>query len=125
MSVTYPQLDKAARAFLLLQVRRKGAISAVARELGYSRAAVSLALNGKYPGDTRCLRAKLFEVYRGRLVCPHLGHEIEDAVCAWWRTRPCPTAHAGEVSHWLACKACPLNPERRNPTSKEPVPCSA
>lgn len=125
MSVTYPQLDETALRILREQVQALGSIAAVGRALGYSRPAISSALTSTYRGDTRTLRARIVEIFGAPIHCPHLDSVIQTTVCAWWRTRPCPTAHAGEVSHWLACKTCPLNPEHRNPASKEPVPCSA
>lgn len=112
----YPQLDKTARAFLMLQVRRRGSVAAVARDLGYSRPAISGALNGTYTGGTATLRAKLFQVYRGKMTCPHLEREIDADECAWWRTRPCPTSRASDVRHWAACKTCIFNPDRKEPT---------
>lgn len=42
-------------------VARCGSINAAARRLGYSRPAISMALNGKYKGETTRLQARVLE----------------------------------------------------------------
>lgn len=120
MPVSYPQLDEAALGVLREAIKATGSIAAVARRLGYSRPALSSLLSGSYPADTRQLRALIMETFGGRLRCPHLAEEIAAADCAWHRSRPIPTSRRSEVEHWLACKTCSLNPDR-----KDPAPCSA
>lgn len=120
MAVTYPQLDETIRAILQDAVRREGSIAAVARRLNYTRSAISQALSGRYPADAGKLGRLIFDTFAGVVVCPHLAIEIEADDCRWWRTRPIPTSRASDANHWLACKTCPLNPDR-----KDPKPCSA
>ena len=88
-----------------------GSLAAVGRELNYTRQALSMALAGKYPADTRLLRAKIVERYAGGVVCPHLDIEISPALCRDQRERPLPTAPREAVRWWQACRACPNNPD--------------
>jgi hypothetical protein len=113
---SYPQLDKNAVAVLRLQVRVLGSVAAVAHKLGYSRPAISGALNGTYTGGTAKLRTRIADVFGVTTICPHLNRPIPADECNWWRTRPCPTSRASDVRHWAACKTCPFNPDRKEPT---------
>ncbi len=118
MRVTYPQLD--AEALRLLQVRLEfhgGSRAALARELGVSRSAVSQALDGKYPGDTKKLRARIVEQLADQVRCDFLGAEVAPSVCKTWRIRPLSAASGSrsDVKHWQACQTCIHNPARRAP----------
>lgn len=117
MSVKYQQLDAATLNVLREQVQKHGAVGPVARKLGYSRPAVSGALNGSYGGGTAKLRARIYEVFVEAVFCPHLGEPMPSDECRWWRTSPCPTSSPASAQHWLACKTCIFNPDR-----KEPIP---
>ena len=120
-ALRYPQLD--AEAIDLLQARvahHKGSRAAVARELGVARSSVSQALDGKYPGDTRKLRAKIIEIFANQVMCPHLETEIAPSVCKAARERPLRSASGSraDVKHWQACQGCQNNPARqRHPSS--------
>ncbi|MEN5083712.1 hypothetical protein ABE438_14610 [Bosea sp. TWI1241] len=114
MSVrTYPQLDDETRSLLRQQVERLGSVGAVAGKLGYSRPAISGALHGTYVGNTDRLRSRIVEVFLDAIVCPHVGKAIAPDECRWWRTCPCPTHSNVAANHWLACKTCPNNPDRK------------
>ena len=54
------------RRLLEKAVLARGSQAAVAREIGYSPAAVSMALAGSYPGDTAAIEQKLYEIYGGK-----------------------------------------------------------
>lgn len=112
--VTYPQLDERALNLLRQARERLGSIKAVAEALGYKRPSVSMALAGKYQGDTKHLRARIFEVFADRVLCPHLSRDIPPADCRTFRERPIPTSPLAAVKHWQACRICPLNPAARN-----------
>lgn len=112
----YPQLDE--EALRLLQARLEfhgGSRAALARELGVSRSGVSQALDGKYPGDTKKLRALIVETLAQQIACPHLGHDIAPQACRLFRERPLSAASAApaDVKHWQACQLCMNNPARR------------
>ena len=104
------QLDKRALILLHAAVDRLGSVAAVARELGYARSSVSMAADGRYPGNARHLQAAIIERYADGLFCPHLRVEIAPAACRDHRERPLPTSPRAAVKHWQACRACPLNP---------------
>lgn len=117
----YPQLDE--DALNLLRTRLEfhgGSRAALARELGVSRTGVSQALDRKYPGDTRKLRAKIVETLADQVACPHLGVEISPQACKLWRERPLSAASASraDVKHWQACQSCRHNPARPSPRTE-------
>ncbi len=116
MQVTYHQLDD--EALHLLRTRLEyhaGSRAALARELGVSRSAISQALDLKYPGDTKKLRAKIVERLAAQLACPHLGVDLAPSECKAVRERPLSAASASpaDVKHWQACQLCMNNPARR------------
>lgn len=114
MRVTsYTQLD--AEALTLLHSRlefHKGSRTALARELSMSRSAISQALDGKYPGSTAKLRARIFDLLAGQVTCPHLGADISPARCKETRERPLSAASASrdDAKQWQACQSCRFNP---------------
>ena len=122
---SFPQLD--AEALRLLRARLDhdaGARAALARELGVSRAGISQALDGKYPSDTRKLRARIVEALAEMVRCPHLGVELAPGVCKAARERKLSAASGSreDVKHWQACQVCANNPARRvsaQPASEE------
>ncbi len=96
-------------------------LKGIAAGIGYSRVAVSLWWNGRYPADTRRLEAEILRAFAVR-ACPHdgLNKAVEDCARSALRPRPCgfPDAEA----QWLACQACPHKP---NPPSLTPSPSPA
>lgn len=116
MRVTYPQLDDEALEMLLARLDYHGnSRAALAKELGVSRSAISQALDRKYPGDTRKLRAKIIDHLAAQVACPHLGVDLAPAECKSLRERPLSAASASpaDVKHWQACQHCRHNPARR------------
>ena len=116
MRVTYPQLDAEAMALLAERLdHHRGSRAALARELGVSRSGISQAIDGKYPGDTRRLRARIIEILANQITCPHLGIEMPPQTCRSWRERPitAATGSRDDVKHWQACQHCHHNPIRR------------
>lgn len=112
MRMKYPQLDSAALALLTRRVSELGGSrAAVAAELGVGRTSVSQAIDGKYPGDTCHLRAKIMARYADLIACPVLG-PIPPRDCATYRERPLAacSANPASVSHWRACRVCINNP---------------
>ncbi len=80
----------------------------VAKRIGYSRTAVSLALSGNYKGSTDKLEAAVLETFTGPIECPFLAERISSDDCTDFRTRPIPQSSAAALRHWRACQACPL-----------------
>lgn len=120
MRVTYPQLDDEAMALLTARLDHHGGNrAALARELGVARTSVSQALDGRYPGDTRKLRARIMELLADQQACPHLGRPIPPGLCRSYRERTMAQAATSraDVKHWQACRSCQSNPAR--PTEKE------
>lgn len=116
MPVKYEQLDQAALDLLIQRLPfHKGSRAALARELGVSRSGLSQAMDGKYPGHTSKLRARIFELLADGILCPHLGSKITPTECRGWRERPLSAASANPagVRHWQACQSCLQNPMRQ------------
>lgn len=116
MPVTYPQLDDEALEMLRTRLGYHGnSRAALAKEIGVSRSGISQALDRKYPGDTRKLRAKIVERLAAQLACPHLGIDLAPSECKAVRERPLSAASASpaDVKHWQACQLCMNNPARR------------
>lgn len=96
---------------LLAAALRKHGLTQVALDLGYAKSSISLASNGRYPGGTERIEAKVLEIY-GRIQCPHLGEALTPAACATHRSRPVPTSNTAGLRHWKACRECAHNPEQ-------------
>lgn len=115
------QLDDLSRGLLRTRAQELGTVAAVGRELGYTRQALSMALAGKYPADTRQLRTKILERYAAGVPCPHVGLDIAPSACREQRERPLPTGPREAVRWWQACRACPNNPAvKPNPEEVSP-----
>lgn len=90
------------------RVEQLGSIAAVAREVGYSRSAISCAVADKYPAaNTTRLAAAVIMTY-ARCECPYLGCEITSGECRRFRTRPIPQSWPNELRHWAACQGCAI-----------------
>lgn len=113
---TYPQLD--AETLSLLRARlefHSGSRSALAREIGVCRSAISQALDLRYPAGTDVLRDKIIATLADRIVCPHSGAEIAPGHCKETRERPLSAACGSrdDVKQWQACQLCQFNPLRQ------------
>ena len=92
-----------------LRARDKSASFAViAAKIGFSKAAVVLWFNGKYPAKGDAIEAKVIAHY-DTVDCPHLQQTIALAACADFHRRDIPTSSPSALSHWRACKACPYS----------------
>ena len=100
-------MSPAALALLRGAVGRLGSITAVALDLGYARASVSMALAGKYPGRTTKMEQAIVSRYGG-CECPHLGRAIGRDECRRHRTRRMPQSDPDAFRHWRACQHCPV-----------------
>ncbi|MDO5529879.1 MAG: hypothetical protein Q4F71_10790 [Paracoccus sp. (in: a-proteobacteria)] len=90
-------------------------IASVARELGYARTSVSLAVSGRYGGTQQRIAARVMEVFGGPIICPHLRGPISRSACADRRNGPMPTNAASDLKHWMACRSCPVMTGRNKP----------
>lgn len=88
-------------------------VADVARRIGYARPSVSLVLNGRYPGGTAKIAARVVAVFCDRILCPHLERDLAQEDCAAFRSRPVPQSDPAEFRHWNACQVCSFNPDRR------------
>lgn len=115
MRVKHPQLDREALDLLNARVELLGSRAKVAAELGYARSAISQAMDGKYPGDTKHLRAAIVEAYASRIDCPHLGTDLAPETCREYRERSMQEALGSRdtVKLWQACRICSRNPDAR------------
>lgn len=105
------RLEKLAaqRWFQVLQSEvKKTSISDVARQLGYSRPAISLVLSGKYDGGTKLIAAKVIAAFTELVQCPYLDCDLPQAKCGDYQSRPMPTSDPQALRHWVACRSgCP------------------
>lgn len=88
------------------RIKQLGSIQKVADELGYARPSLSLALRGKYVGNTDRLEKTVIRVL-GSVHCPHLDQVLSPETCIGFREREAPTQNPAEMRHWRACQKCP------------------
>lgn len=90
---------------------------AIADALGVSRTAISLLIAGKYTARTdkvtRKIADKVMDLYAHRRWCPHLHRSIAQSACTEHRSTPMPMSDPAALRHWVACKNCPQNPNRK------------
>lgn len=89
-----------------LGVEKYGSLAAFAREIGFSRPALSRRRSGTYADDNSRIDAAI-RAATGRLICPHLEREITPAACEAHRTKPMPRSNPDALRHWSACRTCP------------------
>lgn len=78
----------------------------VATRIGYSKATVSLVINGKYNGNLNSVLLKVKEVFGGlKVSCPVLG-EIDLAECAENKRQPFSASNPLRVRLFKTCKTC-------------------
>ena len=96
-------------AFCLAQAAAKADSKAVvAREIGYTRGAVSQYLNGYYAADPARMEAAIlarYDIYP----CTHTGLEISGPDCQRRASAPRPFGGRAKEAHWLACQTCQHN----------------
>jgi len=101
---------------LLRAEQAKGkSVSQIAREIGLARPSVSMLLSGTYPARSLDLvtakhGARVVEIYRHQILCPHLRTSIAKEVCRRHAATPMSTSNPDRLSQWAACRRCPLNP---------------
>lgn len=83
----------------------------VALQLGISRTAVSLVVNGKYPSSTEKIAARVVETF-GKVLCPYLNTNIRQSECREYSSSPIPTSSPRALRHWKACQKCDLKGEK-------------
>ena len=94
-------------------------IAHVARELGYSRTALSLVLSGKYLGDTKRMEQRAAETFNERHHCPFLEREISGAECRLIARKPFNSSSPLAARQWRTCRSCPHNPVLKKSHPKE------
>jgi len=98
------------RALALLRAEAdRTTVTAVARQIGYSRPAVSMVLAGTYRGRIDQVAAAVLAAL-DTVSCPADGADITAAACLETRTRPMPTSSPRALRRWRQCQRCPLNP---------------
>lgn len=96
-------------ALLKTQIKAKTA-QAVAVELGYSKTALSLIMNGKYVGKTDRVRDAVMNRY-AFVECPHRVQTIAMYDCISLAHSPAPTHNPIKMQQWRACQSCPKRPK--------------
>ena len=81
-------------------------IADVARRLGVARSSLSLLINGKYPGGTDNMVARIMDVLAEP--CPVYGGPRTSEACASRRADPMPTSNPFALRQWRACQLCNL-----------------
>jgi len=101
---------------LLRAERAKGkSVSQLARETGMPRPSLSMLLSGTYPARsldlvTRKHGARIVEIYRDQVLCPHLRQAISKEACRAHAAAPMSTSNPEKLKHWRACRQCETNP---------------
>lgn len=95
--------------------------SQVAREVGYSGAAISCVIRGKYAGDVRAVEQAVRGAYLRAVVdCPVLG-DLPSHQCLEHQRRPFAATNRLRVDLYRACQTCPN--ARRAGREKGKSPC--
>ena len=81
-------------------------VAEVARRLGVARSSLSLLINGKYPGSTSNMAARVMDVLAEP--CPVYGGGRTSDACATHRAEPMPTSNPFALRQWRACHLCNL-----------------
>jgi len=81
-------------------------VAEVARRLGVARSSLSLLINGKYPGSTSNMAARVMDVLAEP--CPVYGGGRTSESCARRRSFPMPTSNPFALRQWRMCQLCKL-----------------
>lgn len=81
-------------------------VADVARRLGVARSSVSLLINGKYPGGTDNMAARVMDVLAEP--CPVYGGGRTSESCVSRRAEPMPTSNPFALRQWRMCQQCNL-----------------
>ena len=81
-------------------------VAEVARRLGVARSSLSLLINGKYPGGTDNMVARVMDVLAEP--CPVYGGSRTSEACATHRADPMPTSNPFALRQWRMCQLCNL-----------------
>ncbi len=106
---------------LLKAERAKGkSVSQIARETGMARPSVSMLISDTYPARsldlvTRKHAARVVQLYRDQVFCPHLRRGIGAEACLSLASAPMSTSRPDKLAHWAACRRCPHNPVTGGP----------
>ncbi|WP_297892949.1 helix-turn-helix transcriptional regulator [uncultured Desulfovibrio sp.] len=81
-------------------------VAEVARRLGVARSSLSLLINGKYPGGTDNMAARVMDVLAEP--CPVYGGGRTSESCVSRRAEPMPTSNPFALRQWRMCQLCNL-----------------
>ena len=84
-------------------------VAGLAERIGYSRTALSLAINGKYPAGEKGIAEAVLELLP-QVRCPYLGKFIDRSECAGIALGAPPTSNPQRIRHWQACQQCANKP---------------
>lgn len=93
---------------LAMTAAKNGGKASVARQIGYTRGAVSQYLGRYYAANPAKIEAAIlarYDVY----ICTHTEQEISGPDCTRRATAPRPFGGRAKEAHWLACQTCPHN----------------
>lgn len=111
-----------ARELLATQIANGKTHTAIAREIGYSRPAVSRYVDGSYGAEVRRIEEAIVKAY-DRRICPHDGEEKQPQHCRRVAFRPRPWGFPDAEALWIACQGCPHRPDEAQPMpQKTPKP---
>jgi len=98
---------------LRAELDRLGTKQAVAKVIGRSRTAVSLALAGRYPAKSTAEFEAAVLTALDRVDCPFLGNPVRRDHCRDTALGRCPTHSPHAAAAWRACQTCQNRPEER------------
>lgn len=103
------QRNPHALALVLAQVAKpKSSVATVARQIDYSRPALSRYIHNDLP-NPRLIEAAILDRL-DRRQCPHAGEEIEAEECRKKALAPRPFGGTARLTWWMACQSCPHKP---------------
>lgn len=93
---------------LLRQEAARTSIGRAALRVGYSRPAISQALDGKYPGNLVKMAEKVLAALElpMAVACPYLQLNLPVAMCRDFSTKRAPLHNPVSMIHWRACRKC-------------------
>ncbi|MCX4349295.1 MAG: hypothetical protein OSJ76_05870 [Alphaproteobacteria bacterium] len=97
------------------EVCKAGAVSPVAKKIGYARSSVSLYLSGKYPAkDSSKLETKILTTFTDNIFCPFAEKIISKQKCEETNRKGTNTSNPMLFKLHQFCLKCPVkyNPKK-------------
>lgn len=94
-------------ALVQQRIEQLGSLQKVADELGYARPSLSLAIRGKYVGNTDKISQAVIKKY-ANVNCPYLKRQLTYDECQSYRDAEAPIQNPASMRHWRVCQNCEI-----------------